>query len=130
MEWGSTETIRTCGDGRDQAVLPHNPEVAGSCPRYKRSKGGVLDEHVHAQAGVRVRRDGRADRFWERLFRRQGGEHVDVLGRPLEQAVGLDGVAAGEGEPVAGESGEADLREALVEGVHRWVQVRPRRTGR
>jgi hypothetical protein len=86
-------------------------------------EGVVLDEQLDVETSGPIRRDRGADRLWERLLGRPRREHVDVLGRPLEQAVGLNGVAAGEGEAIACEHSEADVGKAFVEGVHKLRQA-------
>jgi hypothetical protein len=47
-------------------------------------------------------------------------EQVDILARPVQDAVSRDGVAAGQGEPVAGCDPQSDLRQAEVNLIHSY----------
>jgi hypothetical protein len=81
----------------------------------------VLDQDVDDEPVADVGIHGGPDRFGERLLRCHRGEQIDVLRRPIEQAVSLDGIASREREPVAREGGQADTGEPIVERVHRYV---------
>jgi hypothetical protein len=82
-------------------------------------EGVILDEQLDVQLGRTIRRDRGTDRLWKRLLGRNGREQVNVLGGPLEQAVSLNGVAAGEREALTCERRQADLGKALMKEVHR-----------